>query len=105
MLTSALDNQEKLSFLEALTKKVDNETSQDALVYASVAVARVKLDLKDLDGARTDLDTCERILDNFGSVETVVHAAFYDTNAIYYQVRHRSWITRRAGELTATGFR
>lgn len=56
-------------------------------MYASVAVARVKLDLEDLDGARTDLDACERILDNFGFVETVVHAAFYDTNATYYQVR------------------
>lgn len=87
MLTFPSDNQEKLSFLEALTKKVNNENSQDALVYASVAVAKVKLDMKDLDGARTDLDACERILDNFGSVETVVHAAFYDTNATYYQVR------------------
>ncbi|KAL2105323.1 hypothetical protein VUR80DRAFT_8550 [Thermomyces stellatus] len=81
------DKKEKLSFLEALTKKVDNENTQDALVYASVAVARVKLDLKDLDGARADLDSCEKILDNFGSVETVVHAAFYDTNATYYQMK------------------
>ena len=56
-------------------------------MYASVAVARVKLDLDDLEGARADLDSCERILDDFGSVETVVHAAFYDTNATYYQVR------------------
>lgn len=90
MLTFTSDKKEKLSFLEALTKKVDNENTQDALVYASVAVARVKLDLKDLDGARADLDSCEKILDNFGSVETVVHAAFYDTNATYYQVRNAS---------------
>ena len=60
-------------------------------MYASVAVARVKLDLKDLDGARADLDSCEKILDSFGSVETVVHAAFYDTNATYYQVRNRPY--------------
>lgn len=70
-----------------MAKKVDNENSQDALVYASVAVARVKLSLSDLDGARKDLDAAERILDSFDSVETIVHAAFYDANASYYQVR------------------
>lgn len=69
-----------------MAKKVDNENSQDALVYASVAVARVKLSLGDLDGARKDLDDAERKLDLFDSVETVVHAAFYDANASYYQV-------------------
>lgn len=67
-------------------KKVDNDNSQDALVFASVAVARVKLDLNDLDDARKDLDAAEKILDSFDSVETVVHAAFYDANANYYQV-------------------
>jgi hypothetical protein len=69
-----------------VAKKVDNEESQDALVYASVAVARVKLSLNDTDGARKDLDDAERILDTFDSVETIVHAAFYDANASYYQV-------------------
>jgi hypothetical protein len=69
-----------------VAKKVDNEESQDALVYASVAVARVKLSLNDTDGARKDLDEAERILDTFDSVETIVHAAFYDANASYYQV-------------------
>ncbi|KAH7322972.1 proteasome component region PCI [Stachybotrys elegans] len=79
------DDKERLSFLQSVVKKVDNENSQDALVFASVAVARVKLSLGDLDGARKDLDAAERILDSFDSVETVVHAAFYDANASYYQ--------------------
>lgn len=51
-----------------------------------MAVARVKLSLGDLDGARKDLDDSERILDSFDSVEAIVHAAFYDANANYYQV-------------------
>lgn len=80
------DDQERLTFLQSVAKKVDNENSQDALVFASVAVSRVKLSLNDLDGARKDLDDSERILDSFDSVETVVHAAFYDANANYYQV-------------------
>ncbi|KAK3487240.1 hypothetical protein B0T13DRAFT_472121 [Neurospora crassa] len=85
--TQCRDNQERLSFLEAVVKKVNHEDSQDAYVFATIAVARVKLDLSDLDGARKDLDTAERILDNFDSVESVVHAAFYDTNAKYFQAK------------------
>ncbi len=73
--------------MEAVVKKVDKEDSQDALVFATVAVARVKLDLEDLDGARKDLDAAERILDTFDSVETIVHAAFYGANADYYQAK------------------
>ena len=39
----------------------------------------------DYAGARKDLDIAESILDTFDSVETEVHAAFYRTNAAYYQ--------------------
>ena len=73
--------------MQAAAKKVDHEDSQDAFVFATVAVARVKLDLRDLDGARKDLDSAERILDSFDSVETIVHAAFYRANADYYQAK------------------
>jgi 26S proteasome regulatory subunit N9 len=73
--------------MEAVVKKVDHEDSQDALVFATIAVARVKLDLDDLDGARKDLDRAERVLDGFDSVETIVHAAFYGANADYYQAK------------------
>lgn len=67
-------------------KKVDTEDSQDALVFASVAVARVKLSLNELEDAKHDLDASEKILDSFDSVESVVHAAFYDASANYYKV-------------------
>lgn len=49
-------------------------------------VASVKLRLKDFEGARKDLDTCQSILDTFDSVENVVHASFYKVNADYYHV-------------------
>ena len=75
-----------MSFLTAVANKVNNPNSQDAYVYATVAVATVKLELKDIEGSRKDLDTSEKILDNFDSVETIVHAAFYRFNAEYYQV-------------------
>lgn len=65
---------------------MDTEDSQDALVFASVAVARVKLSLNELEDAKHDLDASEKILDSFDSVEAVVHAAFYDASANYYKV-------------------
>jgi len=87
LLLTATDNQERLSFMEAVVKKVDHADSQDALVFATIAVARVKLDLADLDGARKDLDRAERVLEGFDSVETIVHAAFYGANADYYKTK------------------
>jgi hypothetical protein len=75
-----------------VANKVNNPNSQDAFVYATVAVATVKLELKDFGGARKDLDKAEKILDNFDSVETIVHAAFYRVNAEYYQVCTSTWI-------------
>lgn len=80
------DAQERLSFLMGVANKVNNPNSQDAYVFATVAVATVKLELKDLEGARKDLDKSEKILDHFDSVETIVHASFYRVNAEYYQV-------------------
>jgi 26S proteasome regulatory subunit N9 len=84
---------ERLSFLSAAAKRVDNQSSQDAYVYATVAVATVKLELVDLEGARKELDKAEKILDSFDSVETIVHAAFYQVNADYYQVRIRGGLS------------
>ncbi|KAI1340669.1 hypothetical protein F5Y15DRAFT_414983 [Xylariaceae sp. FL0016] len=85
--TQCRDNQERLSFLTDLAKKVDNENSQDAFVYATVAVARVELSLRDAEASRKDLDKAEKILDTFDSVETKVHAAFYQVNADYYKAK------------------
>ncbi|KAI2777860.1 hypothetical protein F4815DRAFT_274665 [Daldinia loculata] len=85
--TQCKDDQERLTFLSDLAKKVDHEDSQDAFVYALAAVARVELNLRDLEASRRDLDKAERILDSFDSVETKVHAAFYQVNADYYQAK------------------
>ncbi|KFZ13209.1 hypothetical protein V501_03820 [Pseudogymnoascus sp. VKM F-4519 (FW-2642)] len=85
--TQCRDSQERLSFLNSVAAKVNNPKSQDAYVYAIVAVATVKLELQDLTGSRADLDNAEKILDHFDSVETIVHAAFYRVNADYYQAK------------------
>jgi 26S proteasome regulatory subunit N9 len=79
------DHQEQLPFLQDLAKKVDSENSQDAFVYATVLVAHRKLLLEDTDGCKKDLDKAEKILDTFDSVESKVHAAFYQTKSAYYK--------------------
>ncbi|CAK7201875.1 26S proteasome regulatory subunit [Sporothrix eucalyptigena] len=84
---SCKDDKERLAFLESVAKRVDHEDSQDAHVYALIAVARVKLSLRNFDEARSDLDRAERVLDTFDSVENSVHASFYDTNSLYYQAK------------------
>ncbi|KAI9707249.1 MAG: 26S proteasome regulatory subunit [Candelina mexicana] len=81
------NDHERLTFLASLASKVNKPSSQDAFVYATVAVTRVKLQLHDYDGARKDLDQAEQILDSFDSVETVVHASFYRVNADFYHAR------------------
>ncbi|KAB8532565.1 hypothetical protein FH972_025510 [Carpinus fangiana] len=80
-------DQERLAFLEKLQEQVDDPSSADAHVYAKVAVASVKLRLKDTEGARQDLDKAESVLDSFDSVETIVHASFYRVNSDYYQTQ------------------
>ncbi|EPE03397.1 proteasome regulatory particle subunit [Ophiostoma piceae UAMH 11346] len=82
------DDNERLKFLVSVSNKVDNEDAQDAFVYALIAVARVKLSLRDLEGARADLDKAEKALDSFDAIENIVHAEFYDTNSLYYQAKY-----------------
>ena len=66
---------------------MDKPASQDAFVYATVAVGSVKLRLQDFTGARKELDKAEKILDQFDSVETIVHASFYRVNADYFHAK------------------
>ena len=82
-----LDANDRLTFLTATANKVNNPNSQDAYVYATVAVATVKLELNDLPGAKKELDKAEKILESFDSVETIVHASFYRVNAQYSQAK------------------
>jgi 26S proteasome regulatory subunit N9 len=80
------DDQERLSFLTSLADKVNKPDTQEAYVYALAEVANVKQRLQNLDGAQKDLEVCQKVLDSFDSVETVVHASFYKVNADYYHV-------------------
>ncbi|KAF3186422.1 26S proteasome regulatory subunit [Orbilia oligospora] len=80
------DKNDALNFLNELKGKVKG-TSQEAYVYATVEAAKIKLQLDDFEGGRTDLDESEKILEKFDSVESMVHASFYSANADYYHAR------------------
>ncbi|ORY15899.1 hypothetical protein BCR34DRAFT_622695 [Clohesyomyces aquaticus] len=86
--TQHKDDKDRLTFVSALANSVNKPASQDAYVYATVAVASIQLRLGEYDEARKKLDECEKILDGFDSVETVVHASFYRANAEYYKSKH-----------------
>ncbi|BDD55631.1 26S proteasome regulatory subunit [Monascus purpureus] len=85
--TECSDDQERLAFLTSLADRVNKSETQDAYVYALADVASVKLRLQNLEGAQKDLETCQKTLDTFDSVETVVHASFYKVNADYYHAK------------------
>ena len=73
--------------MTGIAEKVNTEATQDAYVYALVETTSIKLLLGDGEAVRKDLDAANKILDNFDSVDNIIHAAFYRVNADYFSVR------------------
>ena len=82
-----IDNDQALSFLTSLVEKVNTPDTSDAYVHAVMETAYIKLMVGNLDGTKDAIDECEKILDKFDSVETVIHASFYKVCAEYYKVK------------------
>lgn len=76
-----------MAFLTSLVEKVNAPESRDAYVQAVMETAYIKLMLSDLEGTKSAIDECEKILDGFDSVETVIHASFYRVCADFYKVK------------------
>ena len=72
--------------MTGLAEKVNTPSTQDAYVYAMVEAAALKLLLGQVDAVRKDLDAADKILDNFDSVDNIIHGAFYRVSADYYSV-------------------
>ncbi|KAG9304257.1 hypothetical protein G9A89_019819 [Geosiphon pyriformis] len=81
------DQTAALSFLTSLVQKVDTPQTQDAYVHAVMETAYMKLLLRDLEGTKAAMDECEKILEKFDSVETVIHASFYRVCADFYKAK------------------
>ncbi|CAG79238.1 hypothetical protein B0I72DRAFT_133261 [Yarrowia lipolytica] len=79
------NDEETLGFLTSLADKVSHKPdTQDAYVYAQIEIARVKLRLKDMDGAREVLNSVTGTIDSLNSVDPIITAAYYGVNADYY---------------------
>ncbi|CAG8617789.1 11495_t:CDS:2 [Acaulospora morrowiae] len=78
---------EALAFLTSLVGKVDTPDSREAYVHAVMETAYIKLMLNDLDGTKSAIDECEKILEKFDSVETAIHASFYRVCADFYKAK------------------
>ncbi|CAG8473224.1 3011_t:CDS:2, partial [Scutellospora calospora] len=81
------DYNEALAFLTSLVEKVDTPETRDAYVLAVTETAYIKLRLFDLEGTKAAMDECEKILDTFDSVETIIHASFYRVCADFYKAK------------------
>jgi len=81
------DNNQALAFLTSLVEKVNTPDTSDAYVHAVMETAYIKLMVGDLEGTKSAIDECEKILDKFDSVETVIHASFYKVCAEYYKAK------------------
>jgi 26S proteasome regulatory subunit N9 len=76
---------EALEFLTNIANKVNTDEAQDAYVYSQIEIARVKLQLNELQDARELLDKSSKILDQFDSIDPIINAAFYGVNSEYYK--------------------
>ncbi|GES78124.1 PCI-domain-containing protein [Rhizophagus clarus] len=81
------DNHQALVFLTSLVEKVNTPDTSDAYVHAVMETAYTKLLLGDFEGTKNAIDECEKILDKFDSVETVIHASFYRVCAEYFKAK------------------
>ncbi|KAF5097630.1 hypothetical protein DV451_003767 [Geotrichum candidum] len=79
------DSNDALSFLSNLSDKVDSPETWDAHVYAQIEIARIKLHLKDIDGAKSLLDTASKTLDRFDSLDPLINASYYGVWSEYYK--------------------
>ncbi|CAH1758349.1 11476_t:CDS:2 [Entrophospora sp. SA101] len=81
------DYNQALEFLTSLVEKVNSPETHDAYVLAVMETAYIKLMLNDLEGTKSAIDECEKILDSFDSVETIIHASYYRVCAEFYKVK------------------
>lgn len=54
-------------------------------MFAHIEIARVKLHLKDTDGAKSLLDSATKTLDKIDSIDPVINAAYYGVWSEYYK--------------------
>jgi 26S proteasome regulatory subunit N9 len=75
-----------LEFLQQLATKMDNADSQEAYVFIKMEAAHFQLVVGDVEGTKSAMDKCGKILDTFNTVEKDVHASYYRVCGDFYKV-------------------
>lgn len=83
-ITNSRDSGEALAFLTKLADKVDTPETGDAHIFAQIEIARVNLQLNDVDNAKTLLDAASNNLEKYESVD-LINAAYYSVWSEYYK--------------------
>ncbi|KAF7732299.1 26S proteasome regulatory subunit [Apophysomyces ossiformis] len=82
-----LEPNDSVEFLSNIISKVDKPEMQDVYVYAVMEMSHFKLKLQQWDEVKKAIDKCDKILDHFDSVQTVIYASFYRVSADYYKAK------------------
>ncbi|KAJ2815748.1 26S proteasome regulatory subunit [Coemansia erecta] len=78
---------EAAAFMEKIAEEVNQPSSQEAYALASLETAHFKLLLNDLDSTRDALESSQRLVESFATVEPVIYASFYRVRADYYKAK------------------
>ncbi|ANB12217.1 proteasome regulatory particle lid subunit RPN9 [Sugiyamaella lignohabitans] len=81
------DSGEALQFVSNIVDKVNSPESVDAYIYAQIELARVKLSLQDLEGAKTLLDEASKSLDSVIANSNIINAAYYAVSSEYFKLK------------------
>lgn len=81
------DASEAMAFLQKLAGESDHPDTQDAHVLLTMEAAHFQLLLNDLNGTKSAMDRCAKLLDTFESVEPVVHASYYRVCGNYHKAK------------------
>ncbi|RUS25028.1 hypothetical protein BC938DRAFT_472729, partial [Jimgerdemannia flammicorona] len=81
------DPSDAIAFLTALIAKVDTSTTRDAYVHAVMETAHYRLRSGQTEETKDAIDRCEKLLDSFDAVETLIYASFYRVSAEYYKAK------------------
>lgn len=81
------NQEDALIFMESLAKQVEHPSSKDAFVFATIEAARVRLLLGNTDGAKQSIQKAGEALDEFDSVDTIIHASYYRISADYHKAK------------------
>ncbi|KAJ1825841.1 26S proteasome regulatory subunit, partial [Coemansia sp. RSA 2703] len=74
-------------FMSEIAEDVNKPDSQDAYALALLESAHFRLLLNDLDSTRDTLEKCQKMIESFSNVDSVIHASFYRVCADYYKAK------------------